>query len=74
MGQATQPRLAASWNTPYGAKGGTTMVIAGARVLVEGMSLRQQGIVPGMPIELKIKLHAEVGDSQPLVVLAIFRV
>ena len=58
----------------YGPKGCRTTVIVGATVLVKGVSLRQQGVVPSMRIELRMKLHGGAVESQPLAALAIFRV
>ena len=58
----------------YGAKGGTTMVIAGATVLVEGIFLRLHRVVPGMRIELRTKLHGGAGDLQTLAALAVLMV
>ena len=50
------------------------MVVAGATVLVPGTSLRAQGVVPGLLIELRATMKDGAGDSHPLAALAIFRV
>ena len=57
----------------YFAEGHATMVIAGTRVFIEGMSLKEQGVA-GMRLELRLKMHRGTGHSQLWVALAIFRV
>ena len=48
--------------------------IAGATVLLNNVSLRDLGVVPGMLLEMRARLTGGAGDSHPMAALAVFRV
>ena len=48
--------------------------VAGATVLVRGVTLRAQGVAPGMLLEMRARLTGGAGDSHPLAALAVFGV
>ena len=50
----------------------TVIFIAGATVLLNNVSLRDLGVVPGMLLEMRAQLTWGAGDSHPMAALAIF--
>ena len=48
--------------------------IAGATVLVRDVTLRDQGVAPGMLLEMRARLTGAAGDSHPFAAVAVFRV
>ena len=58
----------------YGEQDNQSIVVVGVSVLVPGIFLKEHGVQLGMLLHVRPRLSGGVGDSQPLAVLALFRV